>query len=336
MRKPNAAPFIHCEDTVNTLYSDILVSLLPLVIISIVQNGLRVLFISTLSMLAGWLAQCAGNFVKGRGFSAGLQPAITGLILALLCPVTVPWWLPALGSVFSVVIIDVVMNEFYENLFSPPVIGWLFMLSIAPGKMDTYPMVGFFNSFPIFKSEFSFATSQSIAQSLQLKIKPQFDMVQILTGRVPGGMGTTCIIVMAAVMVFLFYRRAVAWQVTMSMIFAAAVIAVIFNRTGSGALYSILCEISASSYMFAAIFIAGNVTLSPKTSIGRVIYGVVIAVIVMSLRYKGITEYAVIFSHIVANWISVLCDQVALLILTGKAKSLKGHAGRENYGRLLS
>lgn len=336
MRKPNAAPYIHCEDTVNTLYSDILVSLLPLVTISTVQNGLRVLFICTISTFAGWLAESCGNFVKGRGFFAGLQPAITGLILALLCPVTVPWWLPVLGSVFSVVIVSVVLNEFYKNLFSPPVVGWLFMLSIAPGKMDTYPMVGFFNSFPIFKSGFSFATSQSIAQSLQLKIKPQFDIIQILTGRVPGSMGTTCIIVMAAVTVFLFYRRAVAWQVTMSMIFTAAVIAVIFDRTGGGALYSILCEISASSYMFAAIYIAANVTLSPKISIGRVLYGVVIAVIVMVLRHKGITEYAVILSLIVANWISALCDRAALFILTGKGKSQAEKASPEEYSRLLS
>ena len=313
MRKSKVAPYLHCEDTVGTLHSDILVSLLPLVIISTVQNGLRVLFIAGVSMIAGWLVECAGNFFKGRGFFADLQPAIIGLILAILCPVTVPWWLPVIGSLFAVVVIRVIMDEFYNNLFSPAVVGWLFMLSIAPAKMDTYPMVGYFNSFPIFKSEFGFATSQSIAQSLQLKIKPQFDVVQILTGRVPGGMGTTCIIVMVAVMVFLFYRRAVAWQVTASMIFTLSVLAVIFNRTNSGAMYSILCELSASSYLFASIYIANNVTSSPKLPIGRFLYGVIIAVMVMVLRHQGITEYAVIFSLIVANWISGLARPYCLV-----------------------
>ena len=196
-----SSPYLHGEETSNHLKLDLLIGLITVMVVSVVQNGLRVLTVCTLCAALAWSTETLGRVILRKGFGSGLRSLSIGLIIAMLCPVSVPVWLPAAATVCSVFFVDVLLWPNYSRLFMTPAIAWIFMLSIMPAKITTYPALNVGVELPFFQTPQEFETVRSIAQSLQYRSTPEYSITEILIGRYPGGMGTTCIVIILAVCV---------------------------------------------------------------------------------------------------------------------------------------
>ncbi len=312
MNREKLPPFIHNYDSVNMIIFDLFAALIPLIIIAVIQHGLRVLVMCILSAISAFLVETLGNFIKLRFKPASFRVAILGVCSTLLCPVTVPVYLPAIGVAFSVLFVRVLLIGDLKKLFMSPAIAWLFLLSVWPQQMMSYPVVIGFNSLPVFQNVTSYQSGWGLSQYLQFGEKPPFRMLDILVGRYPGGMGTTCVAVILLITVYFLFRKSVAWQVPLSMIFTVAVFAIIFNRTNANVFYSIIYELSASSFIYVAIFIAGDLINAPKLPLSRILFGVLLGITTMLLRYFGLFEHAVAFALVFINLISGLLDRVGI------------------------
>ena len=113
--------------------------------------------------------------------------------------------------------------------------------------------------------------------------------MEIFAGSYPGGMGTTCIFVILCTCVYFVFRKSMAWQVSLSMIVTVAVFGLFIPRIGGSLLFSMLYELTASSYIFAAVFIAGDLINAPSQPMARITYGVLIGVFTMQINsaYSG-------------------------------------------------
>ena len=96
------------------------------------------------------------------------------------------------------------------------------------------------------------------------------------------------------------------------MICTVMVFALIFNRAGVTPLYSVIYELSASSFLYVAIFIAGDLINAPKLPLSRILFGVMLGVVTMLLRYFGLYEHAVVFSLVFVNLVSDVLDRFTL------------------------
>jgi len=203
------SPFIHGSETSINLHFDLLIGLLSVMIISVVQNGLRALTLCLLSAMTAWITEKIGLIIARRNKNTDLRSLAMGLIIAMLCPVTVPFWVPISASFFSVLFIRVILEPNYKNLFITPVIAWIYMLTVAPKAMTSYAVNITFDSFPPFENinQNSFVFDDSIAQQLQLKKELSYNFLDILTGNYPGGLGTTCIFIILAVCVYFIFRK---------------------------------------------------------------------------------------------------------------------------------
>lgn len=310
---PKSAPFIHKNETAINLHLDLLVGLVSVLIISVVQNGLRVLVISVASVLAAWLTETIGLMILRNNRRNDLRSIAMGLIIALISPISVPFWLPISASVFSVLLVRVILSTYFKKLFVTPVIAWLYMLSIAPGEMTKSPVERGFDLYPIFNN---FGEDvryfDSLAQQLQRKQPLYYDFFDIFTGDYPGGAGTTCIFIIFAICIYFIFRKSMAWQVSISMIITVAVIATIFNRTVSPWYYSVLYELSAGAYIFVAVFVAGDLINAPMLRTSKVIYGVLIGILTMLLRFFGLADHSVPLALLVVN---LFCDWFDFLSL---------------------
>lgn len=316
-----SSPFLHDFETTINLQIDLLVGLLSVMIIAIVQNGLRVLAICTVSAFVSWATETLGLLIMRKPNENYIRSISTGILIALLCPVTVPIWLPASASFISVFIFSVILGATeYRRLFTVPSIAWIFMLSVSPRAMTVYPVIRDFNFYPVFDNITNYQSNRSIAQLLQANSTPPYSFSNLLTGNYPGGMGTTCIFVIMAVCVYFVFRKSMAWQVSLSMILTVSVFALIFNRTGSSAIFSVLYELTATSYIYIAVFVAGDIINAPMLTTAKVLYGIVIGVITMLCRYVGLGEHCVVFALLIGNFISELFDLVALKFQISRTK----------------
>lgn len=312
MNRTKLSPFIHSDDTVNKVHIDLLGAIIPLVIISVVQNGLRVLVMCAISTFVAYSVETLGNLIKRNFVWPSFRVAILGVITTLLCPVTVPIWMPAVGVAFSVLFVRIILLKDLKNLFMSPAIGWLFLLTFWPNKMMSYPAFSLNNNFPIFDDIEIFTTQFSIAQYLQFGQRPPFKMLDVLAGMYPGGMGSTCIAAIFLITIFFLFRRTIAWQVPLSMIGTVTVFALVINRAGVSPLYSVIYELASSSFIYVAIFIAGDLINAPKLPPARVLFGIALGVVTMLLRYFGLYEHGVAFSLVIVNLLSGLLDRLTL------------------------
>ena len=300
------APFIHGDETALNLHTDLLISLLSVIIISTVQNGLRVLSLCLISAFASWFTETIGLLIRKKHANNDLRSIAMGLIIAMICPVTVPLWLPVSASVISVLFVRVVLGENYKTLFITPVIGWIYMLSVAPKAMMVYPVNQSFSTFPVFEniSLENYERIGSVAQQIQANGKLTYSFLDILTGNYPGAFGTTCIFIIIAVCIYFIYRKSMAWQVSLSMILTVSLFAIIFNRTEYSVMFSVLYELTATSYIFIAVFVAGDLINAPTVPGARVIYGFLVGTFTMLFRYMGLGEHCVPFALLIVNFFS--------------------------------
>lgn len=305
-----SSPFLHSEETCVNLKLDLLVGLLAVTVIAVIQNGLRVLAITTATAFTAWATDVlVGIFFKNANH---LRAITTGLIIALLCPVTVPIWLPILSTFVTMLFTKLVLNGAYKKLFITPAIALIIMLSISPANMTVFPAVRGFNVFPVFENVETFQATSSIAQSLQYNRTPAYTLLDLFTGHYPGGMGTTCIFVILAVCIYFIFRKSMAWQVSLSMILTVTVFALIYNRTDSSLLYSVLYELTATSFIFVAVFIAGDIINAPMLTLSKIIYGFLLGTVSMVCRYMGLSEHCVVISLIVCNLLTEALDLFSL------------------------
>jgi electron transport complex protein RnfD len=224
----------------------------------------------------------------------------------------VPLWVPAVSAFATVVFTRIILGKTYKRLFINSAIAWLIMLTIAPSQMTVFPAVRGFDVFPVFEGVESFQSTFSIAQSLQSGRTPPYTVLNLFTGHYPGGIGTTCIFIILAVCVYFIFRKNMAWQVSLSMILTVTVFALIFNRTTSSVLYSVLYELTATSYIFVAVFVAGDIINAPMLTLSKILYGVLIGTMTMLFRYLGLAEHCVVLALIICNLLAELLDLFSL------------------------
>lgn len=317
------SPFLHGFETTINLQFDLLVGLLAVMIISIVQNGLRVLAICAVSSFVSWSTETIGRLILKKSNEVSVRSISRGILIALLCPVTVPIWLPASACFFSTLFFGIILGATpYKRLFTVTSVAWLYMLSLYPKLMTVYPSGRGYNFFPVFENITSFTGTRSIAQLLQTRGAPYYSVLDVFTGNYPGGMGTTCIFIILAVCIYFIFRKSMAWQVSLSMILTVTVFAIVFNRSNSSALFSILYELTATSYIYIAVFVAGDIISAPTLSLARILYGVSLGVITMLLRYLGLGEHCVVIALVICNFLSELLDLFSLKYQIRRTKKL--------------
>lgn len=317
------SPFLHGFETTVNLQFDLLVGLFAVMIISIVQNGLRVLAICAVSSFVSWATKTIGMLILRKPNEGSVRSISLGILIALLCPVTVPIWLPASACFFSTLVFSIILGAtHYKRLFTVTSMAWLYMLSLYPKLMTVYPSGRGYNLFPVFEDITVFSGTRSIAQLLQTRGAPYYSFVDILTGDYPGGMGTTCIFVILAVCIYFIFRKSMAWQVSLSMILTVAIFAIIFNRSNASPLFSILYELTATSYIYIAVFVAGDIISAPTLPLARILYGVALGVITMLLRYLGLGEHCVVIALVICNFASELLDLFSLKYQIRRTKKL--------------
>lgn len=314
-----AAPFLRCGETARMRRGDMLVALLPAVIIAVMQTGLRALFLSAVSAFAAWLVESVWLFVFRRKL-AGIAPITMGLLIALICPVSVPWWLPAAASGAGVLLVRLPFEGMARPPFQPMAFMWLLLCLLFPAWMNVFPAIGSDNILPVFGSPGTFEEGASISYMLGIQSRPHYSLSELLVGNLPGPMGVTSLFVIAACAVYLIYRRAIAWQAAAGMTGVCVLLGLLVDRSHAGAGWSVLYELSAAGFLFAAVYVAADTASIPRLPEARLLYGVLCGCLAMIFRYLGMDSGGLPAAILLSQVISLPFDRVVLYMRQGEKR----------------
>jgi len=122
------APFVKSPETVSTMMLDVVIALIPALLWGVYVFGIRAALIALVSVASAVLSEAVIRFLLKRSASVGdLSAVVTGLLLAMMMPVSVPLWVPAAGSCFAIVIVKQLFGGIGNNLVNPALTAWMFL-----------------------------------------------------------------------------------------------------------------------------------------------------------------------------------------------------------------
>jgi Na+-translocating ferredoxin:NAD+ oxidoreductase subunit D len=287
----SSSPHIRSTDTTTSVMLDVLIALIPALIASMYYFGFKAMLVVALSVGSAVGTEAAiQKLTKKRVTINDLSAVVTGLLLAFNLPVSVPWWIPVIGSAVAIAIGKQVFGGLGNNFINPALAGRAFLVASWPVEMTFWTAPG------ALTDTIAAATPLAMLKTSSPALSPLSD---VFLGRVPGCLGETSAILLLLGGAYLIYKKVISWRIPGTYIATVAVIALITNGFDfTGMAYHVF----GGGLMIGAIFMATDYSSSPVTPKGKIIFGIGAGVLTMLIRlYSSSAEgvsYSILFMNV--------------------------------------
>lgn len=323
----STSPHIRSEETTGRLMADVVIALMPASIFGVYQFGLRALAILLLSMLTCVVTEFVWDkyIIKKPYTDYECSALLTGLLLGMNLPVSVPFWVPVLGGVFAIVVVKQLFGGLGQNIMNPALAARCFLLICVPGIMTNYNVAqsaeGVMNVINHGAASVDGLTGATPLAAIKAGAEPSFfNMFFGFTGGVIGETSAALLLLGAA---YLLWRKVITFHIPAAYIGSFVVFLLIFSGKGFDVQY-IARELCGGGLMLGAFYMATDYVTSPITSAGRIVYGVVIGILTGIFRLYGVSAEGVSYAIILGNILVPLIEKVTLPKAFGKGG--KAHA----------
>jgi electron transport complex protein RnfD len=304
----SSSPHMHSPITTKTIMRDVLIALAPALVGSVCFFGPRALLVTLVSVAAAvgfeWL-WC--RLMKQDNKTYDLSAVVTGVLLAFVCPPTIPYWMIIMGDLFAIILVKMLFGGIGKNFVNPALAGRAFMFS-WPVAMSTWVKVGISNAAPVFGGAdiVTAATPLSFMHQGQM---PNVTVAQAFFGNVGGCIGETSALLLLAGFLYLLWRKVITVRIPLTYIGTVAVLTFLFPQ-GQDRVQWMAYQLFTGGLMLGAIFMATDYVTSPVTKLGQIVYGMGCGVLTVLIRYFGGYNEGVSYAILVMNCCVVLLDRI--------------------------
>ena len=314
----SSSPHVHSKTTTQTIMRDVLIALLPALVGSVYFFGFRALMVTLVSAAACVFFEWAWcKIMKKPCKTYDLSAVVTGVLLAFVCPVTIPYWTIILGDLFAIVLVKMLFGGLGRNIVNPALAGRAFMFS-WPVLMSTWVKVGFENAAGLLSTADAVTAATPLAAMHQGQMCAE-PISALFWGNVGGCIGETSAALLLVGFVYLLVRKVITVRIPLAYIGTVAVITFLFPM-GNPRISWMLAQIVGGGLMLGAIFMATDYVTSPLTKLGQIVYGIGCGVITVLIRYFGGYTECVSYSILCINCCVVLLDRLGRPVKFGAPK----------------
>lgn len=229
--------------------------------------------------------------VTVKDFSA----VVTGLLLALNLPPTLPWWMGVLGAVFAIVVVKQLFGGLGQNFMNPALAARCFLLICFTGRMTYFVYDGVTGATPL----------------AELKAGESVNTMNMLIGNIRGTIGETSVIAIMIGAMFLLLMGVIDLKIPGSYLISFVIFITIFGGRGVDPQY-ITAHLCGGGIMLGAWFMATDYVTSPITSKGKIIYGICLGLLTGLFRLFGGSAEGVSYAIIISNLLVPLIEKITL------------------------
>lgn len=295
----SSSPHVRTRETTGTLMRDVIIALLPATAMGVYFFGFGALLVVLVCMATAVLAEAA--FQKAMRKKVAVfdgSAAVTGLLLALNLPPSVPLWVPVFGSLFAILIVKQCFGGIGQNFVNPALAARAFLLASWPELMSTWTAPGAVDTV-------SAATPLTLLQT-EGTYSPLMSMA---VGNIGGCIGETSAFALLLGGLYLIVRRVIDPRIPIIYIGTVALMTWVAGPEGlltGNALFHIL----AGGLMLGAFFMATDYTTSPMSVSGKIIFAAGCGILTSVIRLWGSYPEGVSYSILLMNLVVPLIDRV--------------------------
>jgi electron transport complex protein RnfD len=283
---------------------DVLIALIPASLFGIFNFGLR----AVLVILATVLSCVITEYAYCRLMKKPINPwdysdVVTGLLLALNLPVSIPIWIAVLGGVFAILIVKMLYGGLGQNFMNPALAARVFLFISFPARMSAFaldkvtsPVVtDFLRDGALALDGVSGATPLG-----QLKAGETVDLLKLFVGHIGGTIGETSTLALLLGAAYMVYRKVISLRIPLSYILSFAVFALIFGGNGFDVNY-LLGHVLGGGLVLGAFYMATDYVTSPGTLKGQIVFGIFLGIMTGIFRIMGTGVEGVSYAIILGN-----------------------------------
>jgi len=283
-----SSPHIRGDFRSSRIMLDVMLALLPALIVGIWMHGLRSLTVTTVSIISAlgfeWLYS---KVTKTRNTIVDGSALVTGMLLAMTLPATVPYWLVILGTGFAIIFVKALCGGLGQNIFNPALSARGFMMLVYPAYMVRFEGL-------------DGVTAATPLHHMVMPALPEESIVDMFLGKCPGSIGEVSALALLLGGAYLVYRKVISVRIPASYLGTVAVLTLVFHKTDAPVQW-MLYSLFSGGLMLGAIFMATDYATSPVTAKGQIVYGIGCGVLTVFFRYYGLFPEGVTYAILIMN-----------------------------------
>jgi len=283
-----SSPHIRGNFRTNRIMMDVVLALLPALAVGLWKFGFRVVPVTTIcigaAIVSEWL-YCL--LTKSRNTTVDGSAIVTGILLAMTLPHTVPYWQAALGSVFAIVVVKCLCGGLGQNIFNPALAARAFLLLVYPVGLTRYMGV-------------DGVSAATPLHHMVMPALPEESVLDMFLGNCPGSIGEISALALLAGGAYLLYRKVISIRIPAAYIGTVAVLTLVFFKTDAPVQW-MLYQLFSVGVLLGANFMATDYATPPATPVGHIIYGIGCGVLTVLFRYFGLFPEGVTYAILIMN-----------------------------------
>lgn len=305
----SSSPHVRAKDTTSRIMLYVIIALLPASIFGVYNFGLRALL-----LIAVCMATCVASewifekIVHKKSTIKDFSAALTGLLLALNLPYTLPIWQAVLGSVFAIVIVKMLFGGLGQNFMNPALGARCFLLISFASTMTSFTYDGVTGATPL----------------ALMRNGESVDTMKMFLGTTAGTIGETSVIAILIGAVFLILMGVINLRIPATYIISFVVFLLLFSGKGMDVNY-IVAQLCGGGLMLGAFFMATDYVTSPITPKGQILYGIILGILTGLFRLFGANAEGVSFAIILSNLFVPMIEKYTIPRAFGVKKEGKKH-----------
>ena len=327
----------HIRSAVNTrsIMLDVIIALLPALAMSVWNFGnwnFRALTMTLVSVVScvvwEWLYR---KLLKKNQMIDDLSAVVTGMLLAFVCPVTVPYWYLILGAFASIVLVKQLYGGIGCNFLNPALAGRAILLASFAGAMTKWaapdaaiPVVGSMTD--VVTSATPLAIMKEGTAEAFANLTSAYSVGDMFLGRIGGSLGETCALALLLGGLYLLFKKVISWQIPVAYIATVAVLTLIAAPAGVSNVDYMLYNVFGGGLFLGAFFMATDYATSPVTKPGQLIFGIGCGLLTCFIRRFGSYPEGVCYSILIMNCTTWLLDKYIRPTIYGAPKKEKKEA----------
>lgn len=306
----SATPHVRDKSSTKRIMFDVCLALLPACGFGIYNFGFRALLVLVVSVASCVLFEYMYQSLMHKKLTVSdMSAVVTGMLLGMNLPHTIPLWMVVLGSAFAIIIVKQLFGGLGQNFMNPALAARCFLLISFAGRMTSFTYDGITGATPL----------------AVLKAGESVDVLKMFIGTTGGTIGETSALALIIGGLYLIIRRVIVPTIPLVYIGSFSVFVLIFGGRGMDINF-LAAHLCGGGLMLGAFFMATDYVTSPVTPWGKVVFGVILGLLTGLFRIFGNAAEGVSYAIIFSNLLVPIIEKITVPRAFGVEKKSKKEA----------